>query len=291
MIAGKFFTGKAELMNKTLKLTAMLLMLSASANAAGKKADADMVVATVNGAKITLSDMQDVKQMTNPQIAALPMNAVFEPLLDNLINTQVVAQAAKEAKIQDSDEYKKMMKSLENQILMQLYLKQQAQKMQTKAKLTEMYEQYKRNNPPQEEMSAAHILLKTEKEARDVIKQLEKGADFADLANKLSENKGLEGGDLGYFTRELMVPEFSEAAFRMKEGEISKTPVKTQFGWHVIKAGPRRLTEVPSFEEMEKELTQMQASEAVEEIVTGLRKKAKIVTNPVQFDAQGNVVK
>ncbi len=278
-------------MNKTLKLTAMLLMLSASANAAGKKADADMVVATVNGVKITLSDMQDVKQMTNPQIAALPMNAVFEPLLDNLINTQVVAQAAKEAKIQDSAEYKKMMKSLENQILMQLYLKQQAQKMQTKAKLTEMYEQYKRNNPPQEEMSAAHILLKTEKEARDVIKQLEKGADFADLANKLSENKGLEGGDLGYFTRELMVPEFSEAAFRMKEGEISKTPVKTQFGWHVIKAGPRRLTEVPSFEEMEKELTQMQATEAVEEIVTGLRKKAKIVTTPVRFDAQGNVVK
>lgn len=278
-------------MNKTLKLTAMLLILSASANAAGKKADADMVVATVNGVKITLSDMQDVKQMTNPQIAALPMNAVFEPLLDNLINTQVVAQAAKEAKIQDSAEYKKMMKSLENQILMQLYLKQQAQKMQTKAKLMEMYEQYKRNNPPQEEMSAAHILLKTEKEARDVIKQLEKGADFADLANKLSENKGLEGGDLGYFTRELMVPEFSEAAFRMKEGEISKTPVKTQFGWHIIKAGPRRLTEVPSFEEMEKELTQMQATEAVEEIVTGLRKKAKIVTTPVRFDAQGNVVK
>ncbi len=278
-------------MNKTLKLTAMLLLLSATAHAADKKAAADMVVATVNGEKITLSDMEDVKQMTNPQIAALPMNAVFEPLLDNLINTQVVAQAAKEAKIQDSAEYKKTMKSLENQILMQLYLKQQAQKMQTKAKLQEMYEQYKRNNPPQEEMSAAHILLKTEKEARDVIKQLEKGADFADLANKLSENKGLEGGDLGYFTRELMVPEFSEAAFRMKEGEISKTPVKTQFGWHVIKAGPRRLTEVPSFEEMEKELTQMQASEAVEEIVTGLRKKAKIVTTPVQFDAQGNVVK
>jgi len=278
-------------MNKTLKLTAMLLLLSASAHAADKKAAADMVVATVNGEKITLSDMEDVKQMTNPQIAALPMNAVFEPLLDNLINTQIVAQAAKEAKIQDSAEYKKTMKSLENQILMQLYLKQQAQKMQTKAKLQEMYEQYKHNNPPQEEMSAAHILLKTEKEAREVIKQLEKGADFADLANKLSENKGLEGGDLGYFTRELMVPEFSEAAFRMKEGEISKTPVKTQFGWHVIKAGPRRLTEVPSFEEMEKELTQMQASEAVEEIVTGLRKKAKIVTTPVQFDAQGNVVK
>lgn len=277
-------------MNKTLKLTAMLLMLSASANAAGKKADADFAVATVNGGKIMLSDVQNVKA-ANPQIAPLPLNAIYEPLLDNLIDLTVVADAAKKEKLQDSAEFKKMMKDVERQLLARLYLEQQAKKLQTKDKLKEMYEQYKRNNPPQEEMSAAHILLKTEKEAKDVIKQLEKGADFADLANKLSENKGLEGGDLGYFTRELMVPEFSEAVFRMKEGEISKTPVKTQFGYHVIKAGPRRLTEVPSFEEMEKELAQTQASEAVEEVVKGLRKDAKIVKTPVKFDAQGNIVK
>ncbi len=277
-------------MNKTLKLTAMLLLLSASANAAGKKADADFAVATVNGGKIMLSDVQNVKA-ANPQIAPLPLNAIYEPLLDNLIDLTVVADAAKKEKLQDSAEFKKMMKDVERQLLARLYLEQQAKKLQTKDKLKEMYEQYKRNNPPQEEMSAAHILLKTEKEAKDVIKQLEKGADFADLANKLSENKGLEGGDLGYFTRELMVPEFSEAVFRMKEGEISKTPVKTQFGYHVIKAGPRRLTEVPSFEEMEKELAQTQASEAVEEVVKGLRKDAKIVKTPVKFDAQGNIVK
>lgn len=277
-------------MNKTLKLTAMLLLLSASANAAGKKADADFAVATVNGGKIMLSDVQNVKA-ANPQIAPLPLNAIYEPLLDNLIDLTVVADAAKKEKLQDFAEFKKMMKDVERQLLARLYLEQQAKKLQTKDKLKEMYEQYKRNNPPQEEMSAAHILLKTEKEAKDVIKQLEKGADFADLANKLSENKGLEGGDLGYFTRELMVPEFSEAVFRMKEGEISKTPVKTQFGYHVIKAGPRRLTEVPSFEEMEKELAQTQASEAVEEVVKGLRKDAKIVKTPVKFDAQGNIVK
>lgn len=277
-------------MNKTLKLTTMLLLLSASANAAGKKADADFAVATVNGGKIMLSDVQNVKA-ANPQIAPLPLNAIYEPLLDNLIDLTVVADAAKKEKLQDSAEFKKMMKDVERQLLARLYLEQQAKKLQTKDKLKEMYEQYKRNNPPQEEMSAAHILLKTEKEAKDVIKQLEKGADFADLANKLSENKGLEGGDLGYFTRELMVPEFSEAVFRMKEGEISKTPVKTQFGYHVIKAGPRRLTEVPSFEEMEKELAQTQASEAVEEVVKGLRKDAKIVKTPVKFDAQGNIVK
>ncbi|MBR1946344.1 MAG: peptidylprolyl isomerase, partial [Alphaproteobacteria bacterium] len=137
---------------------------------------------------------------------------------------------------------------------------------------------------------AAHILLKTEKVAKDVIKQLEKGADFAELANKLSENKGLEDGDLGYFSRELMVPEFSEAAFAMKEGEISKTPVKTKFGYHVIKAGPRRLSEAPKFEDVEKELMQAQAAQTVEKTMKELRKKAKIVKTPVKFDSNGKVV-
>lgn len=277
-------------MNKTIKLTALLLVLSANVNAADKKADADFVVATVNGTKIMLSEVRDVKENANPQLAALPMNAVFDPLLENLVDMTIISEAAKADKVQNTAEFKKMMKSVEKQLLARLYLERQAKKKQTKAKLLEMYEQYKRNNPPQEEMSAAHILLKTEKEAKDVIKQLEKGADFAELANKVSENKGIEGGELGYFTRELMLPEFSEAAFRMKDGEISKIPVKTQYGWHVIKAGPRRLTEVPSFEKMEKELAQAQATQAVEEVVSDLRKKAKINRVPVTFDAKGNVI-
>lgn len=277
-------------MNKTIKLTALLLVLSANVNAADKKADADFVVATVNGTKIMLSEVQDVKENANPQLAALPMNAVYDPLLENLVDMTIISEAAKADKVQNTTEFKKMMKSVEKQLLARLYLERQAKKKQTKAKLLEMYEQYKRNNPPQEEMSAAHILLKTEKEAKDVIKQLEKGADFAELANKVSENKGIEGGELGYFTRELMLPEFSEAAFRMKDGEISKIPVKTQYGWHVIKAGPRRLTEVPSFEKMEKELAQAQATQAVEEVVSDLRKKAKINRVPVTFDAKGNVI-
>ena len=266
------------------------MVLSANVNAADKKADADFVVATVNGTKIMLSEVQDVKENANPQLAALPMNAVFDPLLENLVDMTIISEAAKADKVQNTAEFKKMMKSVEKQLLARLYLERQAKKKQTKAKLLEMYEQYKRNNPPQEEMSAAHILLKTEKEAKDVIKQLEKGADFAELANKVSENKGIEGGELGYFTRELMLPEFSEAAFRMKDGEISKIPVKTQYGWHVIKAGPRRLTEVPSFEKMEKELAQAQATQAVEEVVSDLRKKAKINRVPVTFDAKGNVI-
>lgn len=279
---------------KTIKWAVLALCVStAPALAAGKAktvTDTDMVVATVNGDKIMLSEIETIQQ-SNPQLGALPLESIYEPLLDNVIDLTVVSNAAKSAKVQNDPDFKKMMKDVEKQMLARFYLEKKAKDGQTKEKLTAMYEQFKKDNPPQDEMQASHILLKTEKEANDVIKQLNKGADFAELANKVSENKGLEGGDLGYFTRDLMVQEFSEAAFRMKEGEISKKPVKTKFGYHVIKAGPHRLSEVPSFEEVEKELTQAQAAQTVEQTMKDLRAKAKITKTPVKFDAAGKIAK
>ncbi len=253
-----------------------------------KENPADVVVATVNGEKITLQEVEKV-HANNAQLSSVPLKDIYEPLLDNMIDLSIVTSEAKAQKIQDTPEFKEMMQEFEDQLLARYYLEQQAKKDQTKEKLQNLYEQFKKDNPPQEEMSAAHILLKTEKEAQDVIKQLEKGADFGELADKVSENKGLEGGDLGYFSRELMVPEFSEAAFAMKEGEISKKPVKTKFGYHVIKAGPRRLAEPPKFEDVENELRQLQAAQSIEETMQSLRGKANIVKTPVEFDADGNV--
>lgn len=279
---------------KTIKWAVLALCVStAPALAAGKAkavTDTDMVVATVNGDKIMLSEIETIQQ-SNPQLGALPLESIYEPLLDNVIDLTVVSNAAKSAKVQNDPEFKKMMKDVEKQMLARFYLEKKAKDGQTKEKLMAMYEQFKKDNPPQDEMQAFHILLKTEKEANDVIKQLNKGADFAELANKVSENKGLEGGDLGYFSRDLMVPQFSDAAFSMKEGEISKKPVKTKFGYHVIKAGPHRLAEVPSFEEVEKELTQAQAGQTVEQTMKDLRAKAKINKTPVKFDASGKVIK
>ena len=265
-----------------------LAMPAQAAKTKAKAAQTDLVIATVDGNNITLSEIENVRA-SNPQLSALPLESVYEPLLDNIIDLNVVAAAARGEKGQNTPEFKKMAKDFEKQLLARYYLEQQAKKNQTKEKLEVLYEQFKKDNPPQEEMSAAHILLKTEKEAQDVIQQLQKGADFAELANKVSENKGLEGGDLGYFSRELMVPEFSEAAFAMKEGEISKKPVKTKFGYHVIKAGPRRLSETPKFEDVEQDLMQMQAAQSVEETMQKLRKKAKIVKTPVKFGADGKV--
>ena len=265
-----------------------IAMPAQAAKTKAKAAQTDLVVATVDGNNITLSEIESVRA-SNPKLSALPLESVYEPLLDNIIDLNVVAAAATAEKVQNTPEFKKMTKEFEKQLLARYYLEQQAKKNQTKEKLEALYDQFKKDNPPQEEMSAAHILLKTEKEAQDVIQQLQKGADFAELANKVSENKGLEGGDLGYFSRELMVPEFSEAAFAMKEGEISKKPVKTKFGYHVIKAGPRRLSETPKFEDVEQELMQMQAAQSVEETMQKLRKKAKIVKTPVKFGADGKV--
>ena len=261
---------------KAITTALVALCVAMPAQAAKNKAKTvttDFVVATVDGNKITIGDVETVRA-ANPQLEALPLESVYEALLDNMIDL---------AKVQDSDEFKKTMRDIEKSILARFYLERLAKKEQTKENLEALYAKYKKDNPPQEEMSAAHILLKTEKEALDVIKQLEKGADFAQLANEKSINK-IEGGELGYFSRELMVPEFSEAAFAMKEGEISKKPVKTKFGYHVIKAGPRRLAEPPKYEDVEKELMQAQATKTIDEAMTKLRKKAKIVKTPVKFE-------
>ena len=151
----------------------------------------------------------------------------------------------------------------------------------TKEKLQKLYEQYVRDNPPQEGMTASHILVKTEAEAQEIIKKLNDGEDFGTLAGEYSIDKSAPDGSLGLFTRELMVPEFSDAAFAMKEGEISTKPVKTQYGYHIIKAGKRQMIEPPTYEEVESELIQSYRSSASADALKKLRADAKIKKNPL----------
>src|SRR6185437_5838990 len=133
---------------------------------------------------------------------------------------------------------------------------------------------------PKEEVKARHILLPTEAAAKEVIAQLDKGADFAALAKEKSTDPSKEtGGELGYFTRDDgMVPEFADAAFKLKKGEYTKTPVHTQFGWHVIEVEDRREVKPPSFEESKPQLKEEAARAAVGSKLKELRGKAKIET-------------
>jgi peptidyl-prolyl cis-trans isomerase C len=143
------------------------------------------------------------------------------------------------------------------------------------------YEEYLAANPPVSEQRARHILVANEDEAREVIVKLDGGADFAELAKEISTGpSGERGGDLGYFTAEQMVPEFSTAASALEPGQYSKDPVQTQFGWHVIMLEDRRDVAPASFEEMEPQLRQDFTRENVEIVLKELRDKATVEITP-----------
>ncbi len=129
----------------------------------------------------------------------------------------------------------------------------------------------------EQEVHARHILVATEEEAKEIEAELKKGADFATLAKEKSKDPSgaANGGDLGYFTKDQMVPEFAEAAFKLDKGQISD-PVHTQFGWHIIKVEDKRTKPTPTFEEVKPQLDNYVARRAQEELVDNLRKSAKI---------------
>ncbi len=144
------------------------------------------------------------------------------------------------------------------------------------------YDEAAKAEPPQEEIHARHILLPTEDEAKKALARVKGGEDFAKVATELSKDPAGDGGDLGWFTKDRMVPEFSNAAFKLKEGEISD-PVKTQFGWHIIKVEGVRTKSFPPFEQLKEQAARYVAQKAQSETISELHKAAKIEL----FDANG----
>ena len=167
---------------------------------------------------------------------------------------------------------------LEDRVIERVYLTRMVEKAVTEEKLRARYADFVKKQPAGEEVKASHILLEKEDDAKRVIAELGKGGDFARLAREKSiDPSGREnGGDLGFFKKEQMVPEFSAAAFAMKKGETSKAPVKSQFGWHVIRVTDRRETPAPTFEEAREELHDELMREAIDGHVKELRDAAKV---------------
>jgi peptidyl-prolyl cis-trans isomerase C len=139
-----------------------------------------------------------------------------------------------------------------------------------------VYDDAVKQMPPEQEVHARHILVATEDEAKDIEAQLKKGADFATLAKEKSKDPGAaDGGDLGYFTKDQMVPEFAEAAFKLDKGQISD-PVKTQFGWHIIEVEDKRIKPTPTFDEVKSQLETYVEHRAQADLVQKLRSAANI---------------
>ena len=180
---------------------------------------------------------------------------------------------------------KKRIRYVEGQYVYEAYVEKIVAERATEAKLKEAYEAFVKDFKGEEEVRASHILVKTEQEAKDIIAQLEKGADFAKLAKEKSidPTKDRNSGDLGFFSKEQMVKEFADAAFALKKGETAKVPVKTQFGWHVIRVADRRAGAPPKFDEVKEQLRQKLAETIAQEEIAKLRGAAKIQ----RFDAKG----
>jgi len=167
---------------------------------------------------------------------------------------------------------------VEEQVIQDFWLQREIARKVTAEKLQQSYEERLKSMPAEEEVHARHILVATEDEAKAIIADLKKGGDFDKLAKEKSTDKasGAEGGDLGWFKKSDMVKEFADAAFALKKGELSETPIKTQFGYHVIKLEDRRQAPPPAFEEMQDQLREELAREAVTAMLDQLRASAKI---------------
>ena len=256
----------------------MLIGLVISGLSAGVAlaADDDKVVATVNGIPIHASEVEFAAEDLLAQIANVKPDQRYRFLVSYLIERQLLAQAADKAKIAGTTEYKKRASYYRSKALRDAYFKTKIEPLITEKEAKAYYEKETAQIKPQEEVRARHILLKTEEEAKVIAAEIKKGANFEDLAKARSIGPSApRGGDIGYFTKDKMIPEFAEVAFKMKKGEVSD-PVKSEYGWHIIKFEDRRQQKLQEFDTIKARIRNVLLRQKVAELATTLRKKAKI---------------
>ncbi|MCR9212979.1 MAG: peptidylprolyl isomerase [Proteobacteria bacterium] len=239
------------------------------------------VLATVNGEAITEQDIETLYASLPAQYRQAPIAFVKEQLLDQLISMEVIGQAAEAENLDSQAEFKDRLDSVRTQLMQEYYLKNKIEELVTDEMVRAEYDKVTADFTPEQEVHARHILLKNAEEATDVIKLLDDGGDFAELAKEYSTGpSGPNGGDLGFFTKERMVPEFATAAFAMDKGTYSKEPVQTQFGFHVIKVEDKRDTQPPAYEQREEELRGQLTNTTVNKLIEDLKTAANIEIIP-----------
>jgi peptidyl-prolyl cis-trans isomerase C len=249
--------------------------------------DKDPLIAKVNGVEIHQSDLAIAEEEAG-QIPPMPEDAKRDYLVQFMADLVLVSKDAEAKKVGDSAEFKHKLEFERRKLLMSNLLLTVGKTALTDAAMHKVYDDAVNGIGEQPEVHARHILIratagddKASKDAEDKIKaiivRLNKGEDFAKVAAEVTEDPSgkANGGDLGYFTKEQMVPEFADVAFKLDKGQIS-SPVKTQFGWHVIKVEDKRMKPAPSFDEVKPQIEQFVTRKAQADLVTKLRAEAKI---------------
>jgi len=249
----------------------------------------DPLIAKVNGIEIHQSDLALAEEEVGDSMPQGNEDAKRDYLVGFLTNMIILAQAAEEKRLQDDPDFKKRAAFARNKVLMETLLQQEAKKSITDQALHAVYDDAVKQMSNEVEVHARHILFRVadwkdekaakaaEEKAKAVVERLKKGEDFAKLANELTEDPSgrKDGGDLGYFTKDQMVPEFAEVAFKLEKGKFSE-PVKTQFGWHVLLVEDKRKKPAPPFDQVKPQLERFVVRKAQLDLVNKLRAEAKI---------------
>ena len=249
----------------------------------------DPVIAKVNGVEIHQSDLNIAEEDIGRDMPANDEAGKRDYLVNYLTDLLLIAKAAEAKKIPDSAEFKQRLAFVRNKTLMETVLAQESKTAVTEPALRKIYDDATKTMGGQQEVHARHILFRVndpndkaaskaaEDKVKNTIERIKKGEDFGTLAKALTEDPSgkQDGGDLGYFTRDQMVPEFSEVAFSLEKGQVS-APIKTQFGWHVLKVEDKRMREPPPFDQVRGEIEQFASRKAQVDLVAKLRADAKI---------------
>jgi len=250
----------------------------ASAPAAANPQPADPVVARVEGQEIRLSDVRDAAAELPDELKNAPPAMIFPLILDQLVAQKaLVARARAEGLERDPDVRRRVARATEQE-LQQALLRREVAPAITEQALRARYDRESANRQGEEEIHARHILVPTEAAAKEALEEVRRpGADFAEVAKRRSTGPGSEqGGDLGFFKKSDMIPEFANAAFALQPGQISPAPVQTAFGWHVIKVEERRTAPAASFEDSQEALRQAAFEETVNGAVERIRNAARV---------------
>ena len=237
----------------------------------------DKVLATINGKPITAADIAVADGEIGADMGTMPEAQKRMSLIEFLIDNQLFAEAAEGAKLGQGPEFENRVNYLKRRALRELYFDKVIKASVSEADARKMYDDQVKLIKPEEEASARHILVETEDKAKELKEKLKGGGDFVALAKENSKDPGSKdtGGDLGYFGHGQMVPEFEAVVFKMAKGDVSD-PIKTQFGWHLIKLEDKRTKQPPAFDIVKDRILQSMLLKKAQDSAVDLRSKAKI---------------
>ena len=262
--------------SRLMKSAALAALLSAGLALAAATPLGAKVMAKVDGMEITDEDVQiavDDLGATLPKDLQGPGRDTY--IVDYLTDLKIVARQAEKDKLGDGPDFARRITYFRDKVLMEAMLGKSTKAAVTDEAMKKVYDDAAAKQKAEPEVHARHILLATEDEAKAALKRVQDGEDFAKVATELSKDPGSQGGDLGFFTKDKMVPEFAEVAFKLDVGKISD-PVKSQFGWHVIKVEEKRTKPFPPFEAVKDQISQYVARKSQSDLIMKLREGVKI---------------